>query len=334
MGEPTRIAVTVGEHGPVLAPVLQASVSDAEVIVSTVDAPVDDAEVIVSLLDNAARAQLEATLTPAVQWVHVFAAGVDGFPFELLGDRVLTCSRGASAVAIAEFALTTMLAFEKRLPESWIGEPPAQWGQAGLGGLNGRTLVLVGLGAIGTEVAQRALAFGMDVVAVRRTSTPAALDGVEVAGSLTRPSLGPTTSWWPPPRPRDPPPARRRRVRCAEARRARGQRRPRVARRPGRAARRPRQRPRGESVARHRSRATARWARALRAPQRPAEPAHLVELTRHRAPTIEIFVENLTRYRSARNCTAPSTSKPATDHSQRTCVNTPRRTRSTDASSW
>ncbi len=185
MGEPTRIAVTVGEHGPVLAPVLQASVSDAELIVSTVDAPVDDAEVIVSLLDNAARAQLEATLTPAVQWVHVFAAGVDGFPFELLGDRVLTCSRGASAVAIAEFALTTMLAFEKRLPESWIGEPPAQWGQAGLGGLNGRTLVLVGLGAIGTEVAQRALAFGMDVVAVRRTSTPAALDGVEVAGSLT-----------------------------------------------------------------------------------------------------------------------------------------------------
>jgi phosphoglycerate dehydrogenase-like enzyme len=185
VGEPTRIAVTVGEHGPLLAPVLQASASDAEVIVSTVEAPVGDAEVIVSLLDNAARAQLEATLTPGVHWVHVFAVGVDGFPFELLGDRVLTCSRGASAVAIAEFALTTMLAFEKRLPESWVGEPPAQWGQAGLGGLNGRTLVLVGLGAIGTEVARRALAFGMVVVAVRRTSTPAELDGVEVAGSLT-----------------------------------------------------------------------------------------------------------------------------------------------------
>jgi phosphoglycerate dehydrogenase-like enzyme len=185
VGEPTRIAVTVGEHGSVLAPVLQASLSDAEVIVSTVDAPLDDAEVIVSLLDDAARAELEATLTPAVRWVHVFAAGVDGFPFELLGDRVLTCSRGASGVAIAEFALATMLAFEKRLPESWIGEPPAQWGRAGLGGLNGRTLVLLGVGAIGTEVARRALAFGMDVVAVRRTSTRAALDGVEVAGSLT-----------------------------------------------------------------------------------------------------------------------------------------------------
>jgi phosphoglycerate dehydrogenase-like enzyme len=185
VGEPTRIAVTVGEHGRLLAPVLQASVADAEVIESTVEAPVDDAEVIVSLLDSAARAELEATLTPTVGWVHVFAAGVDGFPFELLGDRVLTCSRGASAVAIAEFALTTMLAFEKRLPESWIGEPPAQWGQAALGGLNGRTLVLVGLGAVGAEVAQRALAFGMDVVAVRRTTTPAGLDGVEVAGSLT-----------------------------------------------------------------------------------------------------------------------------------------------------
>jgi phosphoglycerate dehydrogenase-like enzyme len=180
----TRIAVTVGQHGPLLTPVLQARTTDAEVVASTIDGPVIDAEVIVTLLHDEARAELAAALTPTVKWVHVFAAGVDGFPFELLGDRMLTCSRGASAAAIAEFALGTMLAFEKQIPEVWIDEPPEHWGQASLGGLNGRTLALVGLGAIGTEVARRALAFGMEVVAVRRTSAPATLDGIEVTSSL------------------------------------------------------------------------------------------------------------------------------------------------------
>jgi phosphoglycerate dehydrogenase-like enzyme len=184
VGDITRVAVTVGQHGPLLTPVLQASARDAEVVASPTDAPVIDAEVIVTLLHDEARAELAAALTPTVKWVHVFAAGVDGFPFELLGDRVLTCSRGASAAAIAEFALAAMLAFEKQVPEVWIEEPPEQWGQASLGGLNGRTLALAGLGAIGTEVARRALAFGMEVVAVRRTSAPATVDGIEVTGSL------------------------------------------------------------------------------------------------------------------------------------------------------
>ncbi len=184
MGERTRVAVTVGEHGALLAPVLAATAVDADVRVSTVDAPVLDAEAVVTLLDDHSRAQLEATLSDSVQWVHVFAAGVDGFPFELLGDRVLTCSRGASAVAIAEFTLAVMLAFEKQLPGSWIDGPPGEWGRANLGGLAGKTLALVGLGAIGTEVARRALAFDMDVVAVRRTSAPPPIDGIEMTSAL------------------------------------------------------------------------------------------------------------------------------------------------------
>lgn len=71
---------------------------------------------------------LDADVVPAlagIRWVHALAAGVDRFPFDQLGDRILTCSRGASAPAIAEFVLATMLAFEKQLPETWVTEPPA-----------------------------------------------------------------------------------------------------------------------------------------------------------------------------------------------------------------
>jgi len=75
----------------------------------------------------------------------------------------------------AEWVLAMMLAYEKRIPEEFLSEPPESWNQpqfGPLGGLAGATLGLVGVGAIGTEVAKRALAFDMKVVAHRRSSSP------------------------------------------------------------------------------------------------------------------------------------------------------------------
>ena len=60
------------------------------------------------------------SLARGVRWVHTFGTGVERFPFDALGGRLLTCSRGASAMPIAEWVLAVMLAVEKRLPETWI----------------------------------------------------------------------------------------------------------------------------------------------------------------------------------------------------------------------
>jgi phosphoglycerate dehydrogenase-like enzyme len=141
-----------------------------------------ESEVLATLADDADA--IAAALTVRTRWVHVLGAGVDGFPLEVVGDRVLTCSRGASAPAIAEFVLAAMLAFEKQLPQTWVNEPPAQWNLADLGGLAGRRLALVGIGAIGIEVARRALAFDMEVTALRRRPSPAPLPGVTMVADL------------------------------------------------------------------------------------------------------------------------------------------------------
>jgi phosphoglycerate dehydrogenase-like enzyme len=142
----------------------------------------DGAEVLVTLASDVQG--IERALAPGVRWVHVMGAGVDGFPFEVIGDRVLTCSRGASAPAISEFVLAVILAFEKQLPTTWITEPPEHWNLADLGGLRGKTVGIIGLGAIGSEVARRAVAFDTRVMALRRTNKPADLAGVEVVTSL------------------------------------------------------------------------------------------------------------------------------------------------------
>ncbi len=127
---------------------------------------------------------LAQALERGVRWIHVLGTGVDRFPLDLVGERVLSCARGASAVPIAEWVLAVMLAFEKQLPEAWLAAPPERWSWRALGGLEGRTLGLVGIGGIGRAVAERALPFGMRVRALRRSAAPIALEGVERVGEL------------------------------------------------------------------------------------------------------------------------------------------------------
>jgi phosphoglycerate dehydrogenase-like enzyme len=141
-----------------------------------------DAQVLVMLLHDPDT--VRELLVPSITWAHVLGAGVDRFPFDALAGRPLTCSRGAASVAIAEWVLAVMLAFEKSLPESWVDSAPEHWNIAALGGLAGKTVGLVGVGAIGTEVARRAAAFDARVVAVRRTGAGPPLPDIEIVPEL------------------------------------------------------------------------------------------------------------------------------------------------------
>lgn len=142
-----------------------------------------------ALLTPLVGTQSLAQLLPAchgLKWVHIFGTGADTFPFNLAGGLQVSCSRGASAVGIAEWVLAMMLCFEKQLPRTWVSAPPAQWFKADLGGLEGKTLGLLGFGAIGQAIARRALAFDMQVVAKVRQHRPSPAEGVEFADTLDR----------------------------------------------------------------------------------------------------------------------------------------------------
>lgn len=135
-----------------------------------------------SLVPNLAH-----VLTRGVRWVHLIGTGIDDFPLELIGsDCVLTNSRGLSAMPIAEWVMACLLSYEKRMPGSFITEPPRLWNvpRPGFGALYGSRLALLGLGGIGTAVAQRALPFGMDIVAMRHTDAPSPVEGVTLVRSI------------------------------------------------------------------------------------------------------------------------------------------------------
>ena len=129
-------------------------------------------------------AELPKFLDKGVKWVHIMTHGVDGLPFEMLGDCVVTCSRGASSVPIAEWAVTMILSHTKKIPESWISEEPENWFLAPLETLSGATVALLGFGSINQEIAKRLEPFGCRIVAVRNNKSGLSGTNIEILPTL------------------------------------------------------------------------------------------------------------------------------------------------------
>jgi len=108
---------------------------------------------------------------PGLRWLHTFAAGVD-HPFfqRLLARGVrLTTSSGAAAVPIAHTVALYLLALSRDLP-GWARDQAARrWNPRDVEDLQGRRLVVLGLGPIGLEVVRLGQALRMEVTGVRRT---------------------------------------------------------------------------------------------------------------------------------------------------------------------
>jgi phosphoglycerate dehydrogenase-like enzyme len=126
------------------------------------------------------------TLAPALRWVQAIGAGTDHFHGAELGpDVVVTNAAGVAAVSIAEFVIGQLLAVWKRVDELADQQRRHVWEPAYGRQVAGLTLGLVGLGAIGTAVAERARALGMRVLAVRRR--PGADDRTAVVDEVVGP---------------------------------------------------------------------------------------------------------------------------------------------------
>ena len=111
-----------------------------------------------------------------LRWVQLHSAGVDHIldhPL-LQSDLAVTTTSGIHAVPIAEYVFASLLAHRWRVP-LWIecqraGKwPSGRWGLYALPELRDATLGIVGYGSIGREVGRLGRAFGMRVLALRRS---------------------------------------------------------------------------------------------------------------------------------------------------------------------
>lgn len=109
-------------------------------------------------------------LAPGLRWVQAIGAGVEHLDeVGLPDDCVITNAAGVAAASIAEFAIGRLLAVWKRFPEIDDAQRTHEWKPKYGVLVEGLTLGIIGLGAIGSEVAVRARAFGMTTIGTRRT---------------------------------------------------------------------------------------------------------------------------------------------------------------------
>ena len=126
---------------------------------------IEDADAIIGGVspDNFRRAK-------KLKWVHVMSAGVekDLFPELINSDVVVTNAKNIYGPQIADHAFAFLLSLTRRLNVTIPKQHEEEWpkGRSGMFELNGKTAVIIGVGGIGSQIAQRANGFGMKVIGV------------------------------------------------------------------------------------------------------------------------------------------------------------------------
>lgn len=110
------------------------------------------------------------TCFPNLRWVHLLGAGANRATDLGLFDMPIriTNSRGVAARPVAEWVILSMLSFVRHLPALVRQQDRRIWNRVESDEIQGKMLGLVGLGALGREIARLANALGMQVHAVRR----------------------------------------------------------------------------------------------------------------------------------------------------------------------
>lgn len=116
------------------------------------------------------------TLAPRLHWIQLHTAGADHLLDHpvMRSEVIITTASGIHATPIAEYVFASLLAHRWQVPmwtrcqreKRW---PSGRWGMYARPELRGSTLGILGYGSIGREVGRLGRAFGMRVLALRRS---------------------------------------------------------------------------------------------------------------------------------------------------------------------
>lgn len=104
-----------------------------------------------------------------LRWIHVISAGVELLPFPAIAERGIrvTNARGIHATPMSEYVMAVLLQMTRQTDRLRTQQRERRWDRSiRVGELAGQTLLVIGAGAIGQAIAQKAQAFSMTTIGV------------------------------------------------------------------------------------------------------------------------------------------------------------------------
>jgi len=135
---------------------------------------VADAEVVLTLRAHAKFSRRVLDAAPRLRMISIWGTGFEHVDIATCRSRGIVVSHtpGANAHAVAEHTVALMLAVLRRIPEMHLAVRAVQWPRETLSQLEGKTVGIIGLGAIGRRVSELVKPFGARVLEwSRRGST-------------------------------------------------------------------------------------------------------------------------------------------------------------------
>ncbi len=107
----------------------------------------------------------------SLKWLHVTRGGVNAYLTPAVKARPIqvTGSKGIHGTVFSEFALAAIFMLAKKLPECIDAQRQKKWQKLQPIEVEGKTIGIIGLGTVGLELARKAKALGMRVLATKRT---------------------------------------------------------------------------------------------------------------------------------------------------------------------
>jgi phosphoglycerate dehydrogenase-like enzyme len=116
--------------------------------------------------------EMMASDFPRLKWIHVISAGLEKMPFDTISKQniMVTNARGIHQIPMAEYTTGVMLQIVRKQNELYQQQLEGNWDRSiRTEELHGKTLGIIGVGAIGSKIAEYAKVMGMKVLGVNRS---------------------------------------------------------------------------------------------------------------------------------------------------------------------
>lgn len=130
----------------------------------------DEAEIVITYGDDLTEELINQA--KKLRWIMVMSAGIEKVPLSICQQKgiLVTNARGIHKVPMAEYTLGMMLQYVKNVKVLRENQEAEQWNRkVKMAELRGKTILILGVGAIGGEIARLAKAFRMNTIGINRS---------------------------------------------------------------------------------------------------------------------------------------------------------------------